>query len=181
MKGNSSGLMEAMCAAVEIKEKMKSLYEEAAGRCSDKVGSETFRMLRETEEKHLNHLREIYAELAKENGSLDSCRFYDFKTLSRAEIMKQIGRERKLIAKACLDDVAAVNSGMELENKSIEFFEERLRQASNPVEREFLNRMISEERSHYILLADVKFYYLDPEHWFMEKSRAELDGAGMAS
>jgi hypothetical protein len=38
--------------------------------------------------------------------------------------------------------------------------------------------MIKEEKEHFVLLADLKFYYTDPENWFMEKSRARLDGAG---
>jgi hypothetical protein len=52
---------------------------------------------------------------------------------------------------------------------------------SAPEEREFLNHLIAEERSHYIMLADLKFYYIDPEHWFMEKGKTDLDGAGASS
>jgi hypothetical protein len=37
--------------------------------------------------------------------------------------------------------------------------------------------MITDEREHYRTLADLKFYYTDPEAWFMEKSRVRLDGA----
>jgi rubrerythrin len=181
MEGNKTGLKDAMCAAVDIKEKMKQLYAEAAGKCSDELGTETFRMLEKMEAEHLDRLRNIYADLVKGETGFDSCRFYDFDTVDRRAVMKRIARERKLVSKACLDDVAAIESGIELENKSIEFFSGRLKSASSSVEREFLNHMIAEERSHYILLADLKFYYIDPEHWFMEKGRTDLDGAGAVS
>ena len=177
MNANAPVLLELMCTVVEIKEKMKSFYADAAGKCGDRVGVETFEMLRETEQKHLNRLNEIYADLSKGEGNLDACRFYDFDVPGRDEVMKKLKQKREKISNACLDDVAAIESGMDLENKGIEFFQARLKEAAGPVEREFLTQMIAEERSHYITLADLKFYYTDTGHWLMEKSRAGLDGA----
>lgn len=166
-----------MCTTVEIKEKMKALYAEAATKCNDPVGVETFQILRDMEQKHLERLRAIYADLAKGAADIDSCRFYDFEPLSRSKIMKKIAEKREGISKACLDDVAAIESGMDLENRGIDFFLDKLKDASGPLEREFLNHMIAEERSHYILLADLRFYYVDTGHWFMEKAKTGLDGA----
>jgi rubrerythrin len=177
MKSNGSGLLELMCTAVEIKEKMKTLYADAAGKCSDSVGKQTFEMLRDMEQKHLDRLNTIYADLAKGSGDLDACRFYDLETLSRSEVMNKLKQKREKISKACLDDVAAIESGMELENKGIEFFLARLKEAAEPMEREFLNHMVAEERSHYIVLADLRFYYIDTGHWFMDKGKTGLDGA----
>ncbi len=177
-EAKNARLTEIMCAALEIKEKMKALYDEAAGKCSDEVGMETFRMLREMEREHLDRISGIHSELTKGKVDVDSCRFYDFDTADKREVLKRIARERKFVGKACLDDVAAIESGMELENKSINFFTDRLKQADTSIEREFLNYMIAEERSHYIVLADLRFYYVDPGHWLMEKGRTDLDGAG---
>lgn len=177
MKANGSGLLELMCTAVEIKEKMKALYADAAGKCSDPVGTETFEMLRDMEQKHLDRLNAMYADLAKGSSDLDACRFYDFEALGRSEVIHQLKQKRETISKACLDDVAAIESGMELENRGIEFFLSRLKEAAEPIEREFLNHMLAEERSHYILLADLRFYYIDTGHWFMEKAKTGLDGA----
>jgi rubrerythrin len=177
-EAKNAKLMEIMCAALEIKEKMKTLYDEAAGKCSDDVGIETFRMLHKMEQEHLDRINGIYTELAKGKVDVDSCRFYDFDTADKKEVLKRIARERRFAGKACLDDVAAIESGMELENKSINFFTDHLKPASTSIEREFLNYMIAEERSHYIILSDLRFYYVDPGHWLMEKGRTGLDGAG---
>jgi rubrerythrin len=177
MKTSGSGLLEIMCTVVEIKEKMRSFYDGAAGKCGDQVGTETFEMLRDTEQKHLDSLNAIYADLSKGSGDLDACRFYDLEVPGKSEVMKKLKQKREKISQACLDDVAAIETGMELENKAIEFFLSRLKEAVEPIERELLNQMIAEERSHYIMLADLKFYYIDPGHWLMEKSKAGLDGA----
>jgi rubrerythrin len=177
MSTEGSGLLEIMCTVVEIKEKMKSFYSEAAGNCGDQVGTQTFEMLRDTEQKHLDRLNTIYADLSKGSSDLDTCRFYDLEAPDRTEILKNLKQRRDQLSQVCMDDVAAIESGMELENRAIEFFVNRLKEAVEPTEREFLTQMIAEERSHYITLADLKFYYLDAAHWLMEKAKTGLDGA----
>ena len=77
--------------------------------------------------------------------------------------------------------VAAIDTGLHMEDTSISFFSGHLEQASDEGERKFLGRLIEEEREHYRLLADLRFYYIDPEHWFMEKNKTGLDGAGAFS
>jgi len=175
-------LTELLCAAVDIKEKMRTLYRDAAGKCSDAVGTSTFKTLEELEVEHLDRLRALQKDIA-EGGvkGFDSCRMYDFDSLEKREVTRRIARERRAVAGACLDDVAAIETGMALENKGIDFFTARLKQASSPEEREVLNHLIAEERAHYIMLSDLRFYYIDPEHWFMEQGRTGLDGAGAVS
>lgn len=177
-KTGNAGFMEVVCATLEIKEKMKKLYRDAAEKCSDPVGSETFRTLLGMEQEHGERIGGIYNELTKGQFDPDSCTFYNFDTPDKRAVLKKIAKQKKFVGKACLDDIAAIESGMELENRSIDFFTGHLKKATGPTEREFLNHMIAEERSHYIILADLRFYYIDPEHWLMEKGRTELDGAG---
>ncbi len=174
---NGSRLLELMCTAVEIKEKMKAFYAEAAGKCGDSVGMETFKMLRDMEQKHLDRLNATYADLSKGSGDVNACRFYDFEALGGSEVMAKLKQKRESTSNACLDDVAAIESGMELENKGIEFFLARLKEAAESIERDFLTQMVAEERYHYIVLADLRFYYVDTEHWFMQKGKTGLDGA----
>ena len=59
-EAKNAKLMEMMCAALEIKEKMKKLYDEAAEKCSDDVGVQTFRMLRDIEQEDLGRIGGIY-------------------------------------------------------------------------------------------------------------------------
>jgi rubrerythrin len=166
------------CTAIEMKERKKKLYDDAMKACPDQVGIETFRMLKEAEEEHAHRIQEIYEEAKKGKVPVDACRYYDFETDDKQTVLRKIAEEHGKIPKACVDDVVAIQTGMQLENASIQFFQTALNVCGDPVEREFLENMIKEEREHYVLLADLKFYYTDPESWFMEKSRARLDGAG---
>jgi rubrerythrin len=170
--------LDMFCTALEMKERKKNLYEDAMKACPDQVGIETFRMLRDAEEEHVKHIQEIYETAKKGKISPDVCKYHDFQTEDKQTVLRKIAKEHGMMPKACVDDVVAIEIGMQLENTSIQFFQKELDASSEPVEREFLENMLKDEREHYVLLADLKYYYTDPESWFMEKSRSRLDGAG---
>jgi rubrerythrin len=170
--------MDMFCTALEMKERKQNLYDEAMKACPDQVGIETFRMLRDAEAEHFQRIQEIYEEAKKGKVWADACKYHEFETDDKQTILRKIAEEHGKIPKACVDDVVAIQTGMQLENASIQFFQNQLDASTDPVEREFLENMIKEEREHFVLLADLKYYYTDPESWFMEKSGARLDGAG---
>ena len=170
--------LDTFCTAIEMKEKKRALYEAAMKACPDQVGIETFKMLRDSEADHLKRIEEVFEKLKKGKVSADACRFHSFDTEDKKVLLRKVASERGKVPKACLDDVAAIETGIKLENATIDYFEKRLKQAADPIEREFLERMIAEEREHHILLADLKFYYVDTGNWFLEKGRQTLDGAG---
>lgn len=178
MAKGQGNTLDTFCTVMELKEKKRALYEAAMKTCPDQVGIETFRMLKDSEADHLKRMEEVYAELKKGKVSADACSFHSFDTKDKKELLRKVAEERGKLPKACLDDVAAIETGIKLENVSIEYFEKQLSLAGDPLEREFLKRMIAEEREHYILLADLKFYYADTEAWLLEKGRQVLDGAG---
>jgi rubrerythrin len=178
MMDKHEAAMEMFCTALDMKEKKKALYEDAMKTCPDQVGIETFRMLKEAEDEHLKRITELYDEVKKGKDWANVCKLHDFDSEDRQDVLRRIAKEHSQVPKACVDDVVAIETGMKLENASIEFFEKQSAKATDHAEQEFLDRMIAEEREHYILLADLKYYYLDPQAWFMEKSRARLDGAG---
>jgi len=178
MSNEPEAALDMFCTAMEMKERKRTLYEDAMKACPDQVGIETFRMLRDAEQEHVQRIKDIYEELKKGKVWTGTCRLHTFEGEGKKTLLRKIAEEHGKVPQACVDDVAAIETGLKLENASIEFFENRLAQAVESVEREFLERMIAEEREHHILLADLKYYYLDPESWFIEKGRARLDGAG---
>ena len=170
--------LEMFCTVLEFKGKMKSLYAGAIKACSDPVGVETFKMLLDAETQHMDDIQKVYEELKKGKTSPDACRLNSVKNTDRNALIRKIISETKGIPKACLDDVAAIDTGIDMENASIRFYREQLEHADDPQAREFLTRIIQEEGEHYKALADLRFYYVDPANWFMEKSHSGLDGAG---
>ena len=149
--------------------------------CSDPVGVETFKMLHDAETQHMDEIQKVYEKLKKGKVAPDACRLNSVKGADRNALMREIKSETPNMTKACIDDVAAIDAGLRMENAGLQFYNKELERAVDPLEREFLNRIIEEEGEHYKALADLRFYYVDPANWFMEKNHTSLDGAGAAS
>jgi len=181
MDKEHSQMLDLFCTAIALKEKMLSLYEEAMQSCADPVGIETFRLLRNAEDEPLQRITAIH-DLSKEGKlAADACRLPEFEGEEKKGLLKRLFEEQGRVRKACLDDVAAIETGLTLENEAITIFTKQLEGATEPLLRAFLDRMIAGEREHYLLLADLKFYYVDTESWLLEKGRQELDGAGVGT
>ncbi|MFP5211928.1 MAG: hypothetical protein ACLGPL_00975 [Acidobacteriota bacterium] len=178
MDSKGETILDMFCTAIAMKEKKRALYEEAMGKCDDPVGNETFRMLKGAEEDHLLHMRRFYEDLKNERFEPESCRIIDFKTGEKRALLLRLAKEHEKIERACLDSVAAVEMGLELESGLIAVLNDMVRKAADPGQKKVLERFIAEEREHHRMLADLMFYYTDTEGWFLEKGRQELDGAG---
>jgi rubrerythrin len=74
-------------------------------------------------------------------------------------------------------DLEALDIGIDLELRAISFYQQHLAKAVDPMEREFVDQMITEERSHHAALSDMKLYFSDPAAWFGEHEQNILDGA----
>ena len=127
---------EMFCTALEMKEKKQALYEDAMNACPDQVGQETFRILRDAEREHTRHIQETYEELKQGKVWADACKLFPEQE-NLKEAFRKIAEQQK-VAKACGDDIYALDTGMQLEEASIRFFGEQLKSANEPLERRFL-------------------------------------------
>ncbi len=64
-----------------------------------------------------------------------------------------------------------------MEEGSIKFYTDQLTKAVDPIEKEFVDQMIVEERTHLRSLEDLKLFLTDPDSWYIEKEHHVLDGA----
>ena len=166
------------CTAIAMKEKKKQIYEDAMKICPDQVGIETFRLLRDAEADHVSSLEAAFAQVQTGGGSAPVCSLRELEGEDTKGFLRKVAKEHGRMPRACLDDVAAIAMGMALENESIHYLTERLKEGPSGGEKTLLEKLIQEERGHYIMLADLKFYYEDTENWLLEKGGYRLDGAG---
>jgi rubrerythrin len=177
MTDQNEAIQAMLCTALEMKEKKRSVYEDGLNACPDQVGKETFLLLRDAEIDHARQIQEIYKELKQGKTWADACKFYpEQESLKKA--FHRVAQEQGGTGAVCADDVHALETGMKLEEASIQFFGDQLKAVQDPLARQFIERMVNDEREHFMLLADLKFYYSDPQGWVMEKSKARLDGGG---
>lgn len=165
-----------LTAALEIEEKGKAYYEKAAQTCRNELCREIFQLLKDYEEKHIERINEIYKSL-KSGGAWTE----DLASFEVAEklntVFKSLVQKRAKRVKADTGDVEALEIGIKFESASVKFYEDHQSRAPDGPEKKFAELMAAEEREHLRILSDMRFYYTDPEGWFMEKERAGLNGA----
>ncbi len=176
MENRPDRCVKMLTAALEEEEKGLAIYEEAVAVCSAELGKEVFRMLLGQEEDHIKRLRSVYdsfqrgepwSELWKPQRIEDS----DLQEFLQAQI-SLLGRKLHGYS----GDLQVVEIGITMEQESIDFYDGHLKRATDLMEKEFLTSMIAEERSHFVVLQDLKLFLTDPESWFVEKEHHAMDG-----
>jgi rubrerythrin len=167
--------MTMLSTALEMEEKGKKYYDEAALGCRNPLGREVYDMLARYEIQHVERIQTIYDGLTQGRGwNEDASAFAVVSDLSEA--FRALARKHES-TKADASDIQAIEVGIEFEDAAIRFYQGQLPQAIGVVEQKFIQAMIAEERGHLNLLTDLKYYYTDPAGWLLEKSRGTLDGA----
>jgi rubrerythrin len=163
--------------ALELEKKGTGFYDNAVSTCQNEVGREIFRMLMQDEIVHMDRIKRIY-ELLKAGGAwTDEWKSVkpdhkDLGVLFR-EMVSAHGKD--ITAKT--SDIEALDVGIDLELRAISFYQGHLSEATDSLEREFLEQIITEEKGHHTALADMKLYLSDPASWFGEQEHPGLDGA----
>jgi rubrerythrin len=161
--------------AIQMEQDGKKFYEEAAQKAKNEGTAEIFRYLAKGEVYHILRIEEIYEALEKAPTWTESmCEFSppteDPKIFSAALAKGNMGT-------GDANDLKALEIGMQMETKSIEFYQRLAKQAQDPMERRFLLSLVNEERGHYNYLVDYRNFLLDPADWYYIKEMGHVDGA----
>jgi len=160
--------------AIRMEEDGIDFYHKAAEKTSHPFGKRMFLSFAEDEKRHLTVLRNILADLKFSNFD----RFFGEK--KPREKIKTLFREVKSELKERIaanpDELEALKIGMNMESKSIEFYESSMKKTQNPHLKSFFKRLIEEEKEHYQLLETTCSYLKDSGDWFLWEERGLLDG-----
>jgi rubrerythrin len=177
MSNGQDRSLQMLSTALELEKKGTGFYNNAVSTCQNEVGREIFRMLMQDEIVHMDRIKRIY-ELLKAGGDwTDEWKSVkpdhkDLGVLFR-EMVSTHGKD--ITAKT--SDIEALDVGIDLELRAIAFYQGHLSEATDALEREFLEQIITEEKGHHAALADMKLYLSDPAAWFGEQEHIGLDGA----
>ncbi|MEA3471314.1 MAG: ferritin family protein [Thermodesulfobacteriota bacterium] len=175
MKKDIGRSLKMLSKALEMEEKGRAFYERVVSTCTNSVGREMFKILLEDEKVHMDRIKKIYEALS----GREIWRTWDdleVKHGDLAAIFRKMAKEHGSKINVGTDDLEALDIGIDFEARSVEFYEEQLKKATDNLEKAFIKEMISEEKSHYVALQDMKLYLSDPASWFREKEHGGLDG-----
>ena len=168
--------MKMLSTALEMEEKGKAFYQRAVSTCKNDVGKEIFQTLMEDENVHMVRIRSIYETLSGKQAWSENWKELNVAHDDLGLIFENMAKKRGPEIDVDTSDLEALDTGIDFESRSVEFYEKQLTKATNPLEQEFIGKMVAEERGHHAALTDMKFYLSDPAGWFREKEHGSLDG-----
>ena len=77
---------------------------------------------------------------------------------------------------ALATELDAVQTAMNMENKTYDFYKSQGKNATGDAERDFYNTLAAEEKGHHLVLLDYYEYLKDPAGWFVKTEHPSLDG-----
>jgi rubrerythrin len=177
MSNASESSLEMLDKALEMEKKGKDFYEKAAGNCRNEIGREVFQTLRRDEDVHIARIMDIYNGLTKGSAWNSEWKEKDFSHGDLTVLFLDLARKHRTRSTADAGDIQALETGIDFELGSVAFYERVLAATEDTLGREFIGRMVFEEKSHHKILEDARLYLTDPSSWFQEHERSGLDGA----
>ncbi len=165
----------ALDKALQLEIDGMAFYKKAAVESKNQLAKEMFTYLADAEVTHINRIKQISGSL-KMTGNW--CRTDDDRGHADIkEIFKRLASENRDNIISGATDIQALDTGLDLEVKSIDFYKEQLAKTSDANEKAFFTNLVEEETAHFRTLKDMKLYLENPDSWFIEHEKHGLDGA----
>ena len=169
-------VLKALRTAIDMEFDGKACYLAASANSRNAAGKQLLQSLAEDEDEHRRRFSQIFDSVRREMGW--------------PELEPKPGRGdeiRGTLHAACqelganvsgtADELAALQTAIDKEKKSYDFYERQAKGASYASEMAFYDAVAREERGHELALLDYYEYLTDPSGWFVNKEHPSLDGA----
>jgi len=179
MSDTSERALEMFQTALTMEEKGHDFYQKALANCQNPAGVEIFRMLAQDEIHHTRVIKKVYDKVS--GGGDYSAEVEEMSAERRTEdlgaFFRKVTERHGKDIHAATSDLEALEIGLDFERKAVDFYSQHLAEATDDLEKRFLEEMVAEERSHVQLIGDTKAYLENPADWFAEHEKPLLDGA----
>lgn len=168
--------LEGLRTAVQMEIDGKEFYLKASQASSNEMGRKLLESLSVEEDLHRQKFEQIYEALQQKKSWPNPEPASDFSQHLKTLFARQ-AEEIGTGIKPAATELEAIETAMDMENKSYDFYKSRSKIASYPVEKDFYESVAAEETVHHRLLRDYYEYLKDPVQWFQQKEHPLMDGA----
>jgi len=167
--------LEALQIAIQMEIDGKQYYLKASQESGNELGKKLLQSLAAEEDVHRQKFEQIYIAIRNQKAwPVTDFQPDGGKSLRTifARTTEEIGSKVEALA----TELDAVQTAMDMENKTYDFYKSRGESATHDAEREFYQTLAAEEREHHLILLDYYEYLRDPASWFVQKEHPSLDG-----
>ena len=175
MESEKDKALQALQIAIQMEIDGKEYYQKVSRSSNNQLGRELFKSLSAEEDFHRQKFEEIYEAIRSKKAWPET----DFqpdggKRLRTifAGAIERIGSD----IKAPASELEVIETAMDMENKTYDFYTSQGKIATYDAERGFYDALAVQERGHHLVLLDCYEYLKDPAGWFVSKEHPSLDG-----
>ena len=161
--------------AIQMEIDGKKYYFKASQNSTNQLGKKLFQRLADEEDIHRQKFEQIYDAIRNEKAWPVT----DFQPDGGQKLRTIFAMATEEISskiKAPASELDAVQTAMDMENKTYDFYKSQGENATYDAERDFYQTLAAEEREHHLVLLDYYEYLKDPAGWFVKKEHPSLDG-----
>jgi len=167
--------LKALKTAIQMEIDGKEFYLEASQSSKNELGKKLLKQLAAEEDVHQKVFEVIYNDICIKKGwpagKLHTDGGKGLRTIF-ATALKAMDRDVSAIP----TELDAVQTAMEMENKTFDFYRSRGANAAYEAEKQFYEALAVQEEEHYRVLLDYYEFLKSPEAWFVQKEHPSLDG-----
>ena len=175
METEQDKTLEALQIAIQMEIDGKEYYLRASQESSNELGRKLLQSLAAEEDTHRQKFEEIYSAIRSKKAWPTT----DFQPDGGKRLRTIFARATEEIGsnvKAPATELDAIQTAMDMENKTCDFYKSQEGNAAYDTERDFYQTLAAEEREHHLILLDYSEYLKDPAGWFVKKEHPSLDG-----
>jgi rubrerythrin len=175
MTTDTDKMLKALRTAIEMEKDGKQWYLEASLKALNESGRLLLEALADGEDEHIRKFEQIYETIRKQNlwPSIDLSS--DTKDSLRAQFDRAC-TNISVNAKPAAVELDIIETAVEKESKSCDFYNSLASAATGETERTFYEALSRGENEHHLILVDYGELMTDPAGWFLKKERQSLDG-----
>ena len=166
--------LKALEIAMKLEEDGKKFYVDASEKATNAFAKDMFGSLAKDEDVHLEKVKEIY-KMLKEEGKWPKVVTSIGDVVKIKTVFPKDAKDQNMTEEDISESVKVLKIGIEMEEKSIKFYNKLAEKATDPFENRFFIALAHEERGHFLSLWDYREYLEDPAGWFGMKEGFRLD------
>jgi len=176
METEQAQTLDALKIAIQMEIDGKEYYLKTSRESSNELGKKLLQSLAAEEDVH----RQKFEQLYKAIRSKKAWPVTDFQPDGGKRLRTILAAATEKTGakiKAPATEFDAIQTAMNMENKTYDFYKSQGKIATYDAERDFYSTLAGEEREHHLVLLDYYEYLKDPAGWFVKKEHPSLDGA----
>ncbi|MAG14653.1 MAG: hypothetical protein CL874_02055 [Dehalococcoidales bacterium] len=175
MTAEQARTLEALQIAIQMEINGQKYYRKASQESSNELGKKLLESLAAEEDIHRRKFEEIYNAIRNQKA-WPVTDFQPDKGRRLRSVFARIAEETGTWVKMGDTELQAVQTAMDMEKRSHDFYQGQRKEATHDAERGFYETVAAEEREHHIVLLDYYEFLKDPVGWFVMKEHPSLDG-----